>query len=71
MMLKNDAISEIARDLPWVLTFELAQLLALAAWQPQVLTGFLWLWRARREVMRRRAVSAQHPAVLRHWFGRA
>jgi GT2 family glycosyltransferase len=70
-MLKNESMAEFFHDLPWILGFNLAELLALILLQPRALVGLLWLLRAAPEVLRRRRHSqvTGHPALLEPWFG--
>jgi hypothetical protein len=70
VMLKNEAGWEFLRDLPWILSFEAAQLGLLMLRQPRILAGFLGLWRAAPESHRRRHLGRlPNPPMLQDWFG--
>jgi GT2 family glycosyltransferase len=75
MMLKNEASIEIARDLIWLLPWELLRLLAIAVVQPQALPGLLGLISAAPAALRRRRINSakshEQRFQLRHWFGSA
>jgi GT2 family glycosyltransferase len=71
MLLKNESAAELARDLPWLLAWELLRIARIAAVQPQMLPALLWFVRAAPGAIRRRRTGQTAPArlALRRWFG--
>jgi GT2 family glycosyltransferase len=54
MMLKNDTPSSLARDLPWVVAYELAALGHVLVRERHLLSGYTDAWALRRGALRRR-----------------
>ena len=72
MMLKNESAAELARDLPWLLPWELLRLVGVAVVQPWVIPALLTCVRAAPGAIRRRREpiqSAPSRFALRQWFG--
>jgi GT2 family glycosyltransferase len=72
MMIKNESPRDLARDLPWLLPWEVIRLLGIAVLQPHALPGLIWFVRNARRAIRRRRKSAHLAGrgfTLRAWFG--
>lgn len=73
MMVKNDRLSDVLRDLPWIGAWELARLWHALFRDPALLPAYLGVWsrlpdalRQRRFIQSARRVSSGR---MRQWFG--